>query len=415
MTTTATVLRPRRGILLAAPPITNERLIRRRIYLTWFLLYFNTLTFFPGVSFIHIPGTVGKGIAQAVLPVALLCALSLNRKVLIRPNVLLCLVTLVVLGTIMTTLQPQHFGTVFRTVRFAGFVSTLWLLTPWWGRRDMLLLRAHIVTLSIVLGSVIVGLIVSPGHALAEGRLTGALWPMQPTQVAHYAAVMIGLVVVLWFCGNLRARTTALVAAVAGVLLILSHTRTALLALIVGILVAGMSLIVVKPRVRKLFAAVGALATVAALTLSAFITTWLERGQTTQGLDNLTGRTKVWGPLLAAPRDKFQEIFGFGLSNGSFNGLPIDSNWLAAYEEQGLFGVILCAAILVFLLVIAFFQPRGVQRALALFLVVYALVASFTEVGFLDASPYLLDLTVAASLLVPPAKAQTAPLLPSGV
>jgi hypothetical protein len=31
----------------------------------------------------------------------------------------------------------------------------------------------------------------------------------------------------------------------------------------------------------------------------------------------------------------------------------------------------------------------------------YCLVASFTEVGFTDVSPYLLDLTVAASLLVP--------------
>ena len=57
--------------------------------------------------------------------------------------------------------------------------------------------------------------------------------------------------------------------------------------------------------------------------------------------------------------------------------------------------------ILVFLLVTAYFQPRGVRRALALFLVTYCLVASFTEVGFTDASPYLLDLTVAASLLVP--------------
>ena len=258
MNSTATVLRPRRGILLAAPPVTNERLIRRRLYLTWFLLYFNTLTFFPGVSVIHIPGTVGKGIAQAVLPVAMLLALSLNRKVLIRPNVLLSLVTLVVLGTVMTTLQPQHFGTVFRTVRFAGFVITLWLLTPYWGRRDLLLLRCHMVTLSIVLGSVIVGLLVAPGKALEEGRLTGALWPMQPTQVAHYAAVMIGLVVVLWFCGNMRARTVALVAVVAGVILILSHTRTALIALIVGIVVAGMSLIVAKARVRKLFAIAGA-------------------------------------------------------------------------------------------------------------------------------------------------------------
>ena len=224
---------------------------------------------------------------------------------------------------------------------------------------------------------------------------------MQPTQVAHYAAVMIGLVVVLWFGGNLRSRTTALVVVVSGVLLILTHTRTALAALIVGILVAGMSLIVAKPRVRRLFAVVGAITAVTALTLSAFITTWLERGQSSQGLANLTGRTEVWGPLLAAPRDKFQEIFGFGLSNVSFDGFPIDSNWLASYQEEGLFGVVVCAAILIFMLGTSYFQPRGLQRALALFLVAYALVASFTEVGFTDVSPYLLDLTVAASLIAP--------------
>ncbi len=94
-------------------------------------------------------------------------------------------------------------------------------------------------------------------------------------------------------------------------------------------------------------------------------------------------------------------IFGFGLTNSSSNGLPIDSNWLASYQEQGLFGVALCATILLFLFVTAYFQPRGVQRALALFLVTYCLVASFTEVGFTDASTYLLDLTLAASLLVP--------------
>jgi hypothetical protein len=63
--------------------------------------------------------------------------------------------------------------------------------------------------------------------------------------------------------------------------------------------------------------------------------------------------------------------------------------------------VAVCAIILIFLLVMAYFQPRGSRRALALFLVTYALVASFTEVGFTDASPYLLDLAVAASLLMP--------------
>ena len=135
---------------------------------------------------------------------------------------------------------------------------------------------------------------------------------------------------------------------------------------------------------RKFFATAGAVAAIAIMTLSGFFTAWLARGQGTRADHDLTGRTKVWGPLLAFPRNKFQEIFGFGLSNSSFNGLPIDSNWLSSYQEQGLFGVVVCAAILLFLLVTAYFQPRGVQRALALFLITYCLVASFTEVGFTD-------------------------------
>lgn len=400
----APLLLPRRGIWPAAAPQTEERRLRRRVYLAYGVLFCNGLTFYPGYSFLPIPGSVGKAIAQSMLPLALVLALSLNRKIMLRPNVFLCLVTLIVLGAFLTAMQPQHFGTVFRTVRLAGFVAALWLMTPWWGRRDLLLVRAHLYMLGGVLGSVVVGLLLAPSTALRggnTGRLGGALWPIPPTQVAHYAGVLIGLVVVLWFCGQLRSLPTALISAAALAILILTHTRTALIGLVAGILIAGMSLIVAKARVRRLFAAAGAITAVAVLTLSAFITTWLARGQTTEGLSNLTGRTKVWGPLLAAPRNKFQEIFGFGLGNSSFNGLPIDSNWLASYEAQGLFGVVVCAAILVFLLITAYFQPRGLRRALALFLVTYCLVASFTEVGFTDVSIYLLDLTVAASLLVP--------------
>ena len=108
----------------------------------------------------------------------------------------------------------------------------------------------------------------------------------------------------------------------------------------------------------------------------------------------------VWSAVVNFPRDKFQEIFGFGLSNDSFNGLPIDSNWLATYQEQGLLGIGLCAIILIFMLVAAYFQPRGVQRALALFFITYCLVASFTETGLAGATTYLLELTLAASLIV---------------
>ena len=405
MTYSRVAFRPRHGVRLLTQAQAGERLersVRVRVGVAWGLLFFNTLTFFPHESFIPIPGTIGKAIAQATLPAALLVALSVNPKVIVRPNVFLCLVSLLVVGAVLPMLQPQSFGIVFRTFRMAEFVAGLWLLTPWWGRRDLLLVRCYLVSVWVALGSVLIGLFVSPHRARANGRLGGALWPIQPTQVAHYAAAGVGVVIVLWFCGYIRGRTTLILAVVGGVILLLTHTRTALFALIASLLIAGLSLVVAKPRVRKLFATAGAVAAVGVLGFSAAITTWLARGQSAQGLSNLTGRTEVWGPLLAFPRDKFQEIFGFGISNASFNGFPIDSNWLSAYEELGLFGVVICVIILIFLLVTAYFQPRGVRRALALFLIAYCLVASFTEDGFTDVSPYLLDLTLAASLLVPP-------------
>lgn len=401
MSSSTIALRPGRGETLVASAEARERRVRRRIYITYGLLFFNTLTFYTGISILHIPSTVGKGVAQAALPVALLMALSLNHKVILRPNVFLCLVSLLVLGALITSLQPQHFGTVLRTFRFAEFVAGLWLLTPWWGRRDLLLVRCHLTCLGIALGSVLLGLLVAPGRARSGGRLAGVLWPIPPTQAAHYAAVATGLVVVLWFCNYVRGRVALLVAVVAIAILVLTHTRTALIGMVAGILIAGLSLIVVKSRVRKLFAAIGVLTGVAIITLSSVVVSWLARGEGNQELTDLTGRTVVWSALVNFPRNKFQEIFGFGLSNGSFNGLPIDGNWLASYQELGLFGDVVCAMMMLFLIVLAYFQPRGVQRALALFLITYCLIASFTEVGFTDASPYLLEVTLAASLLVP--------------
>ncbi len=402
MSSSAIAVRTRRGVPSLTQVQVGEQRVRRRVGIAYSLLFFNTLTFYPGIAFVHIPSAVGKGLAQAVLPVALIVALTVNPKVIVRPNVFLCLVSLLVLGALITTLQPQHFGTVYRTFRLAGFVAGLWLLTPWWGRRDLLLVRCHLRVLMVLLGSVLLGLLISPGHARVEGRLSGAIWPIPPPQVAHYSAVTVGLVIVLWFCGKLSGRITLVIVTLATATLLLTHTRTALVGMVAGILVAGLSLVVAKARVRKLFAIAGAVAGVAILTLSGVITTWLARGQGTQEIFKLTGRTTVWSALLTFPRNKFQEIFGFGLSNSSFNGLPIDSNWLASYQEQGLYGVVICAVILFFLLVTSYFQPRGVQRALALFLVTYCLLASFTEVGFTDVSAYLLDLTLAASLIVPP-------------
>lgn len=409
-------LHPRRGVRPLAPadslaatelPVpsrSRERWVRHRVELAWGLLFINVLTFAPHQSVIPIPNTVGKLITQGSLPLAIVVALTVNRRIIVRPNVFLCLLSLLVIEAIVTSMQAEHVvGTAYRTFRLAEFVAALWLLTPFWGRRDLLLVRCHLKAMSVVLASVALGLLVSPGKAMGTGRLSGAIWPVPATQVAHYAAVTLGLVVVLWLSDRRNGRATLFTVAATGVVLVLTETRTALTAMIAGILIAGLSLIVAKARARKLFAGVATVGTIATLTLSGFITTWLARGQGAGQLSSLSGRTDFWGPILAFRRDRFQEAFGFGLSNDSFGGLPIDSNWLASYQSQGLFGVVVCAAILIFLLVAAYFQTQVAQRALALFLVIYCLVASFTEIGFTGASTYMLDLSVAASMVVPAA------------
>jgi hypothetical protein len=408
-------LSPHRGAEPLASAQARERSIRFRVGITWGLLVLNGLTYYG--SLVHIPTAAGRVVQQGALQVALLVALTVNRRLIVRPNVFLCLVSLLVIGAVISSLPTIHLGSFYRAFRLAEFVAALWLLTPWWGRRDLLLVRCHLASLWLVLGTVVLGLLLAPGHAIGKGsagtnpagtnptagRLTGVLWYIAPTQVAHYAAVALGIVVILWLCGQIDGRTTTIAAVPAAAILLLTHTRTALLGWVVGILVAGLSLIAAKAKVRKFFAAAAVIPAIAIITLSGAISTWLTRGEGTRQLLSLTGRTQFWGPLLAFPRDKFQEIFGFGLSNSSFKGLPIDNNWLSSYQQQGLFGVVVCAAFLFFLLVTAYFQSSGVRRALALFLITFCLISSFTEDGFTDASIYLLDLTLAASLLVPSA------------
>ena len=90
---------------------------------------------------------------------------------------------------------------------------------------------------------------------------------------------MLGLMVVLWL-GGLASGRVALLVAVAGVaLIVLSHTRTALVGMVAGLLVAGLSLIVAKARARKFFAAAGVVASIGVITVAGVVTTWLARGQ----------------------------------------------------------------------------------------------------------------------------------------
>jgi hypothetical protein len=398
----ATLPRYSRAVPPVDPVAARQRAVRRRLNAAWGLLYLNTMTFIVGPSVLHLPSKVGKGVAQGALPLAIVILLTINPKFKLRPNVFLCVVSLLCVDTILTAIAVHHLGTEFRTFRLVEYVIALWLTTPFWNRPDMLLLKIHLRWLYIALGTVLLGLMVAPGRAFDYngGRLIGTIWPMYPTQIAQYAAVAAGLTVVLWLGRKVSGRLTLAGVTFAIFLLLLTHTRTALVGLVAGILVAGMSLFISNARVRKFFATGAVIVSIGVMTAAGFITTWLARGESAQGLTSLTGRTNFWALVLNTPRDKFQEIFGFGLSNASVNGLPIDSNWLSSYMQEGLFGVAVCAAILVYLFLASLFQPPGVRRALILFILTYVTIASFTEDAFTDVSTYLLHLVIAASLFV---------------
>ena len=93
---------------------------------------------------------------------------------------------------------------------------------------------------------------------------------------------------------------------------------------------------------------------------------------------------------------------GTGCQTTGSAATPIDSSWLSTYQDQGLVGDVLDGLVLLSLLIVALISPRGPGRAVALFLVVYCTVESFTQTGLGEPSDDLLDLAVAMSLLMPP-------------
>ncbi len=392
-------------------PARHEAAVPRLLVAVWAALFVNAFGFGAGVGLLFpIPDVLGKLVTQGALLLALMLALALNPRVVLRPN--LCLVLLTSLGVLalMASIHNEFVvGSTYRSLRLLLFILVLWLLTPYWGRRDMLLLRCHRRILWALLTMVILGAAIAPGLAFSfQGRLASVLWPIWPTQVAHLAAVLFGTTLVLWICHVISGRNAMITLTVTGAVMIATHTRTAIVAMLVGLAVATTSLFLGHMRARRL-SAIGVVTTVAVASFFASgLTAWAMRGQSAREASQLTGRTKVWSEILAAHRPRLQELFGSGLSNQSFNGLPIDSTWLGMYVDQGLVGVVILATVLLFLLIMAAMHERGPHRAIALFLVIYCVAASITETGPGSATAYTLDLAVAAALLAPPGSRRSA-------
>lgn len=374
----------------------------------WGLLILNTLGSTGAQTIIPLPRSLIQMVTMGALVAAFTLALAVNLRLRIRASAFVLLLTLLLVPSVISSANLESgFGALFRCARLALFVGTLWLLSRWWDG-SLTFVRRHIRMYFAVLASVAAGAVISPGAALPElygGRLVGALWPLTPPQIGQYAAVIIGLTVLLVLGRRTDKGSAAAVILPALVLLALTHTRTATLGLLIGLVLAIGSLALTSAAARRFFTWAVLSATVAGLAFGSALQAWFLRGQSQENFSNLTGRAKVWDALLAAPRTTSEYLFGAGLGDKSFGGLPIDNSWLAVYHEQGMTGVALVAAIIIVLGGVALLRPPSLQRACAIFLISYCAIASYTEAGLGDASPYLLHLAVAASLLAAPAAA----------
>ncbi|MEV6174219.1 O-antigen ligase domain-containing protein [Streptomyces sp. NPDC051954] len=379
--------------------------------IVWGLLVLNTLGSAGAKTIIPLPRSLIQMVTMGALVAAFALALAVNLRLRIRPSAFVFLLTLLLVPSLISSVNlDSGFGALFRCARLALFIGTLWLLSRWWDG-GLAFVRHHIRMYFVVLGSVAAGLLISPGAALPDlygGRLVGALWPLTPPQIGQYAAVIIGLTVLLVVGRRTDKVSAAVVIVPSLILLALTHTRTATLGLLIGLALAIGSLILTSAAARRFFTWTVLCATVAAVGFSSALQAWFLRGQSQENFSDLTGRAKVWEALLAAPRTTSEKLFGMGLGDKSFGGLPIDNSWLAVYQEQGLTGVSLVAAIIIVLGGVALLRPPSLQRACAIFLISYCAIASYTEAGLGDASPYLLHLALAASLLAAPATAPVA-------
>ncbi|MEU8525944.1 O-antigen ligase domain-containing protein [Streptomyces sp. NPDC048629] len=388
----------------------------KAVGITWALLGLNTLGSAGAKTVVPLPRSLIQMATMGALVAAFALALALNLRLRIRPSAFLFLLTLLLVPSLISSVQLEvGFGALFRCARLSLFVGTLWLLSRWWDG-SLTFVRHHVRMYFAVLVLVAAGLVVAPGTAMPEyygGRLVGALWPLTPPQIGQYAAVIIGLTLLLLMGHRTTGSGAAVIIVPSLVLLAMTHTRTATVGLLVGLALAIGSLVLTSAAARRFFAWAVLCAAVAAVVFSSALRAWFLRGQSQENFANLTGRAKVWDALLAAPRTTGEQVFGTGLGDKSFDGLPIDNSWLAVYDEQGLIGVTLVAAMIIVLGGVALLRPPSLPRACAIFLISYCALSSYTEVGLGDASAYLLHLALAASLLAAPATAT--PLPPAAI
>ena len=361
-------------------------------------------------------GTDGGGSSVLKGAVLMLCVVALlmvlpPRAALRFPTPLALFLLYGTYVVISSAFQPDALQAMFRGTRLVlGLVVPALLWSVVRGRFRLIVYASAAAYAGLAL-TVVAGAVLSPQLAWQEGkpfqsaRLVGAFLPMMAPRVGEIGAVLIGLTVLLWAQRKIGLLVLAPAVVAGTALIVFSHTRTAALALVLGLLVA-FGTAVRSPAGRRGLGLVGG-ALALALPFLPGIINWAVRGQDTEQLQKLSGRTAAWDFILSRPYDPHLFWLGHGLGDkrvllrrgqGDINVVPIDNSWLDTLWETGAVGATLVALAVLAASVYALKTPGYAARTFAGFLMTYVLVASVNESGLCDFSS--MTLLVLVSVLI---------------
>jgi hypothetical protein len=268
---------------------------------------------------------------------------------------------------------------------------------------------AHRGAYLLLVLALVVGLAAVPSAAWDEGsfssggRLQGVFLPTHPTGVGETGAILAGLTITALAFHRMGPVPAGILTSLGLLLIILSRTRTAAVALLIA-LFAAFSLTRRSRRGRRALLTIVLLVLVT-VPLATPIQSWLRRDQDTQQLSTFTGRTAAWAAVMEQQSSWRTLTLGHGLGNkavllrrgeGDIDVMAIDNGWLSLLWETGILGVALVLLALVATIVAVCRAPTPYVRAAAGFLASYVVLSSFTESGLSDLSPHTLHILVAA-------------------
>jgi O-antigen ligase len=333
----------------------------------------------------------GLAVIQGMVPVVCIAvALLLVRPTSLRPSATELWAAVFLTAAAVSTLwsvSPQITLLKAMQLAIAYLLVLLWVrLSPGRDLVARLGLLVHAVLLAVV-----AGLILSPGSAVVPiagadptPRLRG-IFPVIAPDLLGFMAV-IGLLYLASSVGpswTLRPSVRVGLAATYVLVLLLTRARISLALLVIALLVLMVQDARRRTRLGLLLPLIG-LAALCVLSLYAGrITTFVSRGESSQALSTLTGRTVTWHQAEQAWAQR--PLTGYGFYAGhrlgivsSIEAQNLDSMWIETLLDVGLIGTVPLAGLLI-AGAFAVGRRRAPSRQLAVAIYATALASSFVN------------------------------------